>query len=88
MKINCLSCGLKMDLADAYDNYEGQVKCFACGATLEIKTEEGNVRAVKPVGAILEIKTEKGKVRAVKSVKIVSSPRVKGRRGLSGRAGL
>ena len=69
MKINCLSCGLKMDLADAYDNYEGQVKCFACGATLEIKTE-------------------KGKVRAVKSVKIVSSPRVKGRRGLSGRAGL
>jgi len=49
MKINCLSCGLKMDLADAYDNYEGQVKCFACGATLEIKTEEGKVRAVKSV---------------------------------------
>ena len=68
MKINCLSCGLKMDLSDAYDNYEGQVKCYACGATLEIKTEEGDVRAVKPVGATLEIETEEGNVRAVKPV--------------------
>jgi hypothetical protein len=49
MKINCLSCGFKIDLADAYDDYEGQVKCFACGAILEIKTQEGNVRAVKSV---------------------------------------
>jgi len=41
-----------MDLADAYDNYEGQVKCYACGATLEIGTQEGNVRAVKLVKAV------------------------------------
>ena len=51
MKINCLSCGFKVDLADAYDDYEGQVKCYACGGMLEIKTEEGNVRAVKSVKA-------------------------------------
>jgi ribosomal protein S27E len=49
MKINCLSCGFKVDLSDAYDNYEGQVKCYACGATLEIKTQEGSVRAVQAV---------------------------------------
>lgn len=52
MKINCLSCGHKVDLADAYDDYEGQVKCFACGAILEIKTQEGNVSAVKFVKVV------------------------------------
>ena len=52
MKINCVSCGQKVDLAGAYDDYEGQVKCFACGAILEIKTQEGNVRAVKFVKVV------------------------------------
>ena len=47
MKINCLSCGHRVDLADAYDDYEGEVKCFACSAILDIKTHEGNIRAVK-----------------------------------------
>jgi hypothetical protein len=47
MKINCLCCGHKVDLGDAYDDYEGEVKCFACSAILEIKAEEGNLRAVR-----------------------------------------
>ena len=63
MKINCLSCGLKMDLADAYDNYEGQVKCFACGAILEIATQNGSVCSVTlaeghaepPVEEVIEV---------------------------------
>ncbi|MDP2703069.1 MAG: hypothetical protein Q8P98_13470 [Candidatus Rokubacteria bacterium] len=46
MRINCLSCGHKLDLGDAYDDYAGQVKCLVCGAMLEIRTEGGNVRAV------------------------------------------
>ena len=45
MKINCLSCGHTVGLDDAYDDYEGQVKCYACSAMLEIKTAEGNVKA-------------------------------------------
>jgi DNA-directed RNA polymerase subunit N (RpoN/RPB10) len=49
MEINCLSCGFKVDLADSYDNYEGQIKCFACGAILAIRTQEGNVCTVTPV---------------------------------------
>ena len=49
MKINCLSCGHKVDLDDAYEEYEGQVKCFACNAILEIKTEQGNLKAVRLV---------------------------------------
>ena len=46
MRINCLSCGHKLDLDDAYGDYAGQVKCLVCGVILEIKTEEGNVKSV------------------------------------------
>ncbi|MDO8433224.1 MAG: hypothetical protein Q7S58_12525 [Candidatus Binatus sp.] len=47
MKINCLSCGHNVDLDDAYaENYEGAIKCYACGATLKIKTEQGGLRRV------------------------------------------
>lgn len=49
MKINCLSCGHKLNLGDAYDNYEGQVKCYVCGAMLEVKTEEGDLKSLKLV---------------------------------------
>ena len=51
MKINCLSCGHNVDIGDEYDDYEGQIKCYACGAILEIKTEGGNLRAVKIISA-------------------------------------
>ena len=46
MKINCLSCGHKVDLDDAYGDYEGEVKCFVCGAILKIKTEGGTLKSV------------------------------------------
>jgi len=49
MEINCLGCGFKVDLTDAYDDYVGQIKCFACGAVMEIATQAGNIRAVGPV---------------------------------------
>ena len=47
MKINCLSCGHKVDLGNDYDDFTGEVKCFVCSSLLEIKTEEGNVKMVK-----------------------------------------
>ncbi len=49
MRVNCLGCGYRLDLDDAYDDYEGPVKCFACRATLEIRTEQGSIRAIKQV---------------------------------------
>jgi hypothetical protein len=49
LKINCLGCGFKIDLADSYDDYVGQIKCFACGAVMEIATREGNIKAVMSV---------------------------------------
>jgi hypothetical protein len=47
MKINCLACGHKVDLDEVYDDYEGQIKCFACCAILEIKAEEGRLKTVR-----------------------------------------
>jgi len=52
MRINCLVCGHKVDLDDAYDDYEGPIKCFACKATLEIRTEQGSIKAVKRVNIV------------------------------------
>jgi len=46
MKINCISCGYKFELGDAYEDFNGPVKCYICGATLEIKTEEGKLKSI------------------------------------------
>jgi hypothetical protein len=46
MRINCLACGHKVELDDAYGDFEGPVKCL-CGAMLEIRTEEGMLKAIK-----------------------------------------
>ncbi len=47
MKINCISCGFKIDLDDVYGDYEGQIKCFACNGLLKIRTEGGNIKSVR-----------------------------------------
>ena len=46
MRINCLSCGHKLDMGDSYNDYEGLVKCFICGALLKIRAEEGRLKSV------------------------------------------
>jgi hypothetical protein len=47
MNVNCLSCGHALDLREAYDDYDGQVKCFICGALLTIHTSEGQIKSVE-----------------------------------------
>lgn len=47
MKINCLHCGHKFDLGDAYDDYDGMVRCATCGGLLDIKTQDGSVRSMR-----------------------------------------
>ena len=49
MKVNCLSCGHLVDLRDSYDDYQGQIKCFACGALMAIRTENGEVKSAESV---------------------------------------
>jgi hypothetical protein len=46
MRINCLACGHKVELDDAYDDFEGPVKCL-CGAMLQIRTEEGMLKSIR-----------------------------------------
>ena len=53
MKINCLGCGFKVDLDDTYDDFVGPVKCFACEAILEIRTEQGYIKAVQHENAVM-----------------------------------
>jgi len=52
MKINCLSCGHNIHLDDAYGDYEGEVKCFACRAMMEIKLDQGSIKKVKLVSLV------------------------------------
>jgi hypothetical protein len=47
MKINCLSCGFKVELDDTYEDYEGQISCYVCNAIMEISTEDGKIKSVK-----------------------------------------
>lgn len=49
MKINCILCGHNFDINDAYDDYEGDVKCWVCGGILEIRTLEGKLKSLKHV---------------------------------------
>ncbi len=46
MKINCLSCGFKVDMDDAYDDYAGQIKCYSCRAIMQIKATDGKLTSV------------------------------------------
>ena len=46
MILNCLSCGHSLDLHGDYDDYEGMVKCFVCGALLMLRTEDGHIKRV------------------------------------------
>lgn len=49
MKLKCLGCGHNVDLDDTYNHYQGQIKCFTCGAMLEVKIEEGYLKSLNIV---------------------------------------
>jgi hypothetical protein len=47
MKINCPACGHSIELDQAYDDYEGQIRCWVCRGVFEIRTVDGCVKAVR-----------------------------------------
>ena len=47
IKLSCLACGHSMDLGDAYQDYEGEVRCWVCHAVLEVTLHEGQLRSMK-----------------------------------------
>lgn len=52
MRVNCLACGHKIEIDDAYSDYQGQIKCNICSGMLEIKTVDGKIQSVQLVHAI------------------------------------
>ena len=52
MKINCISCERELNLDHkVFENYEGPVKYFSCGAMLDIQTSRGVVGSINPLSA-------------------------------------
>ncbi len=47
IKLNCLACGHSMDLGDAYEDYEGEVRCWGCRTILEVALHEGKLRSMR-----------------------------------------
>ena len=47
IKLNCLGCGHSMELGDAYEDYEGEVRCWGCGAALDVVLCEGKLRSMR-----------------------------------------
>jgi hypothetical protein len=52
VKVNCLNCGHVLDLHDAYDDYDGPVRCFVCRTLLAVRTREGQVKWVEIAGSL------------------------------------
>jgi hypothetical protein len=47
MKITCLCCACEVNLDHKiFENYAGPVKCFRCGAMMDVQTEEGAVSSL------------------------------------------
>ena len=47
IKVNCLACGHVMDLSDAYDDYEGEVRCWGCRAVIGVTVQAGKLKAMR-----------------------------------------
>ena len=59
MKINCISCEREVNLDHrVFEDYEGPVKCFDCGAMLEIKTTKGVIGSINVLNALPQHSTE------------------------------
>jgi predicted RNA-binding Zn-ribbon protein involved in translation (DUF1610 family) len=47
ISLNCLKCGFKIALPDAYENYRGEVRCWVCHGMLEVTLEEGQLKTMR-----------------------------------------
>jgi len=47
IKVNCLACGHPMELGDAYEDYEGEIRCWGCRGVLEVTLHEGKLQSMR-----------------------------------------
>lgn len=51
MNVTCIACSRDVNLDHVvFENYEGPVKCFSCGAMMEVRTVGGVLDCVAPEG--------------------------------------
>jgi ribosomal protein S27E len=56
MRVKCISCGHELNLDHfIFKDYSEPVKCFSCGAMMEVKTTGGEVYSINPL-ALFESK--------------------------------
>jgi transcription elongation factor Elf1 len=68
MKINCTYCGHEVNLDHTvFKDYVGPVKCFCCGAMIEVKIASGFVYSTNPL-AILESQAANNPTENPKSI--------------------
>jgi len=49
MRVDCVSCGYAVNLDHkVFDDYSGPIRCYCCGAMMEMKTEQGRMRYLIP----------------------------------------
>ena len=50
MRVDCFSCGYEINLDHkVFDDYSGPIKCFSCGAMMEMKSEQGVMCSLMPL---------------------------------------
>jgi ribosomal protein S27E len=47
IKLNCISCGHVQELSEAYENYQGQIRCWGCSTTLDVSIIEGKLQSMQ-----------------------------------------
>jgi hypothetical protein len=50
MKVECFSCRYEINLDHkVFDDYSGQIRCYSCGAMMEVETKEGVMCSLMPL---------------------------------------
>lgn len=47
IRLSCLACGHPMELGEAYEDYQGEIRCWGCRAVIEITLREGKLKSMK-----------------------------------------
>ncbi|WP_295585794.1 hypothetical protein [uncultured Lamprocystis sp.] len=44
--VHCMFCGHAIDLGDAYNDYEGPLRCSVCKSLMTVRVEDGHLRSM------------------------------------------
>lgn len=45
--IHCMYCGHAIDLGNAYDDYQGPLRCSVCKSLMMVRVEDGHLRSME-----------------------------------------